>query len=269
MNAKLTVRGVRGALPVAEKSFSEYGGNTSCFSLDYGKGILCFDAGSGLSGLTGSLDETRRLDILISHVHLDHILGLVGLCALPGPEVHLYGEARQGISFRRQLDTVIGGPYWPVGLDTPPGRIQVHEIAPGDRILLPGEGNKDIRISTLRGNHPNESLLYRADIGGKSITYTLDCEMNEEIFPRLTDFARGSSLLIWDANFTREDMRKGWGHSCWEEGAALGRTAGAERILMTHYARGYTDSFLREQEKAACLEDNKCIFAREGMVIDL
>ena len=86
---------------------------------------------------------------------------------------------------------------------------------------------------------------------------------------RLEEFALDNALPIWDANFTQADKRPGWGHSTWEEGLALGRAAGAGRILMTHYSRDYTDAFLREQERLAQEQDGACLFAREGMVIDL
>lgn len=263
MTAKLTVLGVRGALPAAGRSFWAYGGNTSCMALEWGGGTLCFDAGTGLAELP---PVCGRLDVLISHVHLDHILGLVSLPRLGAEEIHLYGEARQGRSFRQQLETVIGRPYWPAGVEDWP--VRVHEIAPGDGLTLPRDGG-DIRVSAMRGNHPDGSLLYRADFGGVSVSYALDCEMSGEVFPRLAEFVRGSSLLIWDANYTQADKRPGWGHSTWEEGLALRRAAGAERILMTHYDRTYTDEFLAEQEKLARQEDDACIFAREGVALAL
>lgn len=268
MKATLSVLGVRGALPAAGGQYAEYGGNTSCFSLDYGDGVLCFDAGSGLADLAGRLDRAGRLDIFISHVHIDHIMGLYFLSAFKVPEIHLYGEAREGVPFRRQLESVIGQPYWPVGIENLPARIMLHEIAPGDQVALPRAGG-DLLVSTLRGNHPNESLLYRAELDGKRVTYALDCEMGGDMASALAEFARGSALLIWDANFTQADKRPGWGHSTWEEGLAVARAAGAERILMTHYSRDYTDSFLREQERLAKGELSACLFAREGMVIGL
>lgn len=266
MSISLSVWGVRGALPVADRQFLEYGGNTSCFCLDYEEGLLCFDAGSGL---IGRLPEgTRRVDILISHVHVDHILGLYSLSALQGTEIHLYGGAQEGVSFRKRLETVLGRPYWPLGLDEMGERVQVHEIGPGD-VFRPDGKEHGPRVSVLRGNHPGGSLLYRAEIGKVSVAYALDCEMDEEMISSLIEFARRSSLLIWDANFTRKDKKPGWGHSTWEEGLALGRAAEAERILMTHYSRDYTDTFLREQQQLAEKESGSCRFAKEGMVIVL
>lgn len=268
MEATVSIWGVRGALPMPDRRCVEYGGNTSCVSLDYGDGVLCFDAGSGLLSLMECLDGVKRLDILISHVHIDHIMGLYWLSGCTVPEIHLYGEARRGVGFRAQLEAVTGRPYWPVELRDLSERVSIHEIAPGGCLCLPRDGGA-LRVSWLRGNHPDGSLLYRAELEGKRVTYALDCELGGKMAEELAEFARGSSLLIWDANFTQADKRDGWGHSTWEEGLAVGRAAGAERILMTHYSRDYTDSFLREQELLAQREDSACIFAREGMVIAL
>ena len=263
---KLSVWGVRGSIPRAGRDFMEYGGNTSCFSLS-GSSTLVFDAGSGLACLGGHLDGVRRIDILISHVHLDHIMGLVGFPPLysQGTEVHLYGEAGPDGSFRQRLTSLFRRPYWPLELMELPASVCFHELGPGDRFQL----DDGLTVSTLRGNHPGGSLLYRVDGEGWSVAYGLDCELDEVLLPKLADFARGSSLLIWDANYAPGQKRPGWGHSTWEEGIALRRAAGAKRVLMTHYDRAYDDGFLRGQENLACQADSACQFAREGMVLTL
>lgn len=263
MNTKLSVLGVRGALPAANSQFMEYGGNTSCMLLECGDEALCFDAGSGFADLCASYSGAARLHVLISHLHIDHIMGLYLLSASCVPEIHLYGG---GESFMGQLDNALSRPYWPLAL-CEPKRIAIHEVDADESFFL--HGSDRIRVSTLRGNHPGHCLLYRADVNGTRVTHALDCEMGGDTFSRLTEFSRESDLLIWDANFTDADKQPGWGHSTWQEGIALGRAAGAKKILMTHYSRDYTDSFLREQELLAGKEHDACIFAREGMVIEL
>lgn len=266
---EMKIWGVRGASPVPDRRFLQYGGNTSCISLHHGGNTLCFDAGSGLVNLLPQLTETR-LDILISHVHIDHIMGLFALGYLQSPEfeIHLYGEGRQGVSFRKQLETLFGSPYWPLGLQDITARLFIHEISQGEQFSIPGWQGAP-RVSTLRGNHPGGSLLYGLELGGLRITYALDCEMEGKMFARMEEFARGSRLLIWDANFTLEGFRQGWGHSTWQEGLELAHAAGVGQILMTHYSRDYTDDFLYEQELLAKKADSRCCFAKEGMTIKL
>lgn len=261
---RIEVLGVRGSLPAADRRFMEYGGNTSCICLRYGGGVLCFDAGSGLTELLGRLSGVSRLDILISHLHMDHILGLYALSSLRDVQVHLYGEAQEGVPFRRRLETVLGPPYWPLELCRAP-YVHIHEVVPEECFPLPGGA----QVRTLPGNHPNGSLLYRVQMEDRGVTYALDCELDEALVPTLADFAKNSTLLIWDANFTAADKRPGWGHSTWEEGLELARRAQAEKVLMTHYSGGYSDQFLAQQERLAQGRSGGCIFAREGMVIDL
>lgn len=269
-NWTVTAWGVRGAVPRAEAEFMEYGGNTSCVCVDCCGDLVVFDAGSGIirlgEALTGQ-GRPKRVHILISHMHLDHILGLAGFSMLHDrdAEIHLYGEARDGVSFQCQLECLLGPPYWPLSLEDFPASIAVHEIGPGESFCPAPE----LTVSTLRGNHPNQSLLYRLEGMGGSVVYALDCEMDGFMEPRLARFAQNCSLLIWDANFVQADLQRGWGHSTWEQGAALRKAANAEKALMTHFSHTYTDQFLREQERLAQAQDAALHFAKEGMELPL
>ena len=261
----VAVLGVRGSFPVTGREFLEYGGNTSCFLVDLGEETVVLDAGSGLSLLGSGVplpDGRKRVHILLSHPHMDHIMGLFSFPLLhdSAAEIFLYGDT----GLRSCLGAVLGSPYWPLGLDDFQANVQVRELTAGAELSL-GDG---IALSTLRGNHPGNSLLYRLEAGGKTLVYALDCEMDGDMRSGLTRFALNADLLIWDATFTTGDLIKGWGHSTWQEGLALGRDADVKQVLMAHYSQAYTDSFLSEQEKMAGA-DSRCLFAKEGMVIHL
>lgn len=274
---KITVWGVRGSFPVAKTDFMEYGGNTSCISAQCGQRLVVFDAGSGLLELGNALSPAgkKRIDILFSHLHMDHCLGLFGFRPFHDPEaeIHLYGSRHDNMGFRELLEKLIRTPYWPVGLENCAARIQVHEVSPGESFRLAGDeaSSAGPTIHTMAGNHPNQSLLFRLEHGGKSVIYALDCEMDRKTQASLTTFARNGSLLIWDASYTEPDLLRyrGWGHSSWEEGIALGRAAGVGSVLMTHYSSEYTDCFLHGQEALATGFDPICRFAKEGMEFSL
>jgi len=252
--------GVRGSIPRPEAAYLQYGGNTTCFSVERAGELVILDAGSGLCGLAEELRGLRRLDLFISHPHLDHIMGLPCFPPLQDPEVELHLYAAAGV--RESLETLVNPPYWPVGLRDFREHVHFHELRAGERFQIGGFSGR-----TMEGNHPGGSLLCRLEADGKSLVYTLDCEVNEAVLRRLTEFCQGADLVIWDACYTPADKRLGWGHSTWEEGLALRRAAGAGRVLMAHYSQEYTDSFLREQETRA--GEAACIFAREGMVLDV
>lgn len=261
---RVTIRGVRGSAPRPVPGYTEYGGNTVCTALEYQGHIVVLDAGTGLTGLGKSLavrEDITQVDILLSHFHIDHVLGLFSFQPLFNPEieVHFYG----GAGLARYLEMLVGPPFWPLEIRDLPARVRFHELCPGESFALDG-----LSVSTMAGNHPGGSILYRLEGAGKCLTYTLDCEVNDQMFSALTGFARGSDLLIWDAAFTRSDLRLGWGHSTWEHGLELGHAAMAGQVLMSHYSQDYTDEFLRCQEKLAGA-DRICRFAKEGMVVVL
>ena len=265
----VTVLGTRGSFPAADRDYLEYGGNTSCFLVDLGGETLILDAGSGLASLGAGVPlpgGRKSVHILLSHLHLDHIMGLFSFPLFhdPAAKICLYGGGYGDMRLRSLLGAVLGPPYWPLGLDDFQAHILVRELTPEVQLSL----GDSVAISTLRGNHPENSLIYRLEWGGKTLVYALDCEMDQNMHTALTNFAQNADLLIWDASFAPGDLKKGWGHSTWQEGLDLGHLAGVKRILMTHYSRSYSDCFLSEQEKLA-RTDSRCLFAREGMVLKL
>lgn len=263
---RVTVWGVRGSSPTPSADFLEYGGNTSCFSVSRGESLAVFDAGSGLAALGSRMMESGgpdRVDLFLSHLHFDHIQGLLAFRPLfcPGKEIRLYG--RRG--FAEALRRFLSPPLWPIGMADFAARVRLYEIGPGISVPLPGGGT----VTAEEGHHPNGCLAYRLDGGGRSLVYALDCEPDAASVRRLRAFARGASLLIWDASFTEDDLRPGWGHSTWRQGATFARAAGVGRVLMAHYAVGYDDAFLQAQESLAHAASPAVSFAKEGMVIEL
>lgn len=261
----LTVWGVRGSVPTAMADRMEYGGGTSCISVDAGGELVVFDAGSGLPRLGRSLlrrGGPRRLHLLLGHLHIDHLVGLFAFPPLHDPDmdIRIWGPA----GTREALDRLIRPPYWPLELADFPARLSLREIGPGETLPLAG----DLALRTMAGRHPGGGLLYRLETEGKSVTYALDCELDETLAGPLAEFARNTDVLVWDANFAPEDLRPGWGHSTWEQGIGLGRAAGAKTVLMAHYSWEYADAFLQEQERAAA-GFGGVRFAREMMEIRL
>lgn len=274
---KVKIWGVRGSLPTVGPDYLGYGGNTACISVECGERLVVFDAGSGLITLGNLLARgtQKRIDILLGHLHIDHCLGLFGFKPMldAGTEIHLYGRGADGIGLQGQLEKLLGPPYWPLGLRSFPARVEVHDIEPGSLFPLAAASasGESLRVRALAGNHPGGSLLYRLESGHKSIVHALDCEMTDGIFDALGRFSKNADLLIWDANFTEEDFvrHRDWGHSTWKQGIALRQAAGAKRVLMTHYSSEYEDGFVREQERLAARADPVCLFAREGMELEI
>ena len=216
--------------------------------------------------------KRRRLDLLLSHFHMDHLMGLYGCSFLfdPQMEVHIYGERFGEKGLKECLCRMFGPPYWPLPLDQLPALVRFHEIQAGDVFLLEDQ----IRVQTLRGVHPGGSILYRLDEvtqGSKpaSVVYGLDCELTDAMLPKLREFATACGLLICDACYTEAELmlRQGWGHGSIERCRKLRQASGAQQALFMHYERSYQDTFLRKQEEMSLAQDPACLFAREGMAL--
>lgn len=74
---KISIRGVRGSIPVSGSDYEQYGGNTTCVVVTESDWMLILDGGSGLQQFNLLENTTiKRVDILLTHLHLDHIQGL-------------------------------------------------------------------------------------------------------------------------------------------------------------------------------------------------
>src|ERR671923_1590735 len=110
--------GTRGSVPSPGPETIRYGGNTSCVQVTLSDGsLLALDAGTGIRCLGLDLgDEPARLHILLTHLHLDHIQGLVFFAPAfkPQTEIVIWGPASPEASLRDRLARYISAPLTPV-----------------------------------------------------------------------------------------------------------------------------------------------------------
>src|SRR6185312_8282303 len=73
---RVTPYGVRGSLAAPGPATARYGGNTSCVRVvGPDDTVLALDAGTGIRTLALP-PALRRVDVLLTHLHMDHIIGL-------------------------------------------------------------------------------------------------------------------------------------------------------------------------------------------------
>jgi phosphoribosyl 1,2-cyclic phosphodiesterase len=94
---RVTLFGTRGSIPAPGPETMRYGGNTPAVHVCAENGaVLVLDAGTGIRRLAAQLSAaTTRVDILLTHLHMDHIEGLGFFPPLynPAVEVHIWGPA--------------------------------------------------------------------------------------------------------------------------------------------------------------------------------
>lgn len=270
-NIKVTCWGSRGSGPAPYIEQMEYGGNTSCFTIETEQMLLVLDGGTGLAALGREMlknpDDKRDIHIFISHLHLDHIIGIPLFKPLfqTGRHIFFYGESRNGRSLKQQLNLVIGPPFWPVSLSQCSADIEYCEVEAGKVLPL----LSSIQILPIRSNHPDQTVLYRIQIEETTVFYGLDCELNQEMTEVLSGYAENADLLICDVQYSPEDyiFHKGWGHSTWEAALKLAKASSAKQIWLTHFDWEADSRALRSLEKQANLCNANCKYVHEGMTV--
>ena len=248
---KVTLWGTRGSLASPGPETARYGGNTSCVEVHGNDGtVLILDAGTGLRRLGLSLPRTlRRVDILLTHLHMDHIQGLGFFAALRNPKIesHIWGPGSTTLDLRSRLIRYLSPPLFPVHLRDLPNTI-LHEVPRDDFDV--GE----FHISTALVCHPDPTVGYRIESPDATLTYLPDHEpaLGTQKFPLSPDWtsgyklAAGSDILIHDAQFTDEEYRTrvGWGHSTLTHAFEFASLAGVKSFVPFHHDPSHTDDVL-------------------------
>ncbi|MCR4633653.1 MAG: MBL fold metallo-hydrolase [Erysipelotrichaceae bacterium] len=257
---KVKILGTRGSFVSVEEDKKGYGRNSSCYYVDAGMHLF-LDAGTGILNSEKLVADEKPVHILLSHLHIDHVLGLFECPFLyeAGRQVHIYGETRKGKDLLELLDALIGPPYWPIKLSGFPCDLHFHEIREREGFVI-----EDLKVSTLRSCHPDGCLSFVLENGGKKLGYALDHEAALDKEKKAERFFENCDLLIFDGNDLPGQNKAGYGHSDYTQGITLAEKAGIKKLLIGHYGYAADDAVLkREEDKAA----DSCIFAKEGMEI--
>jgi len=269
---KLKVYGCRGSAVFSRHS--HYGGNTSCITLESNNSMMILDAGSGLMQLDAELREKYpayphglpfKPNILISHLHLDHILGLTSFAPIwaEGADVRIFTCTRSDRPLNEQIFGVFAPPYWPVSMAN---RSRAQCVAVAGAFDLDG-----FTVTPFAANHGDNTLSFHITNGHKTVVHLLDNEISpEHNKAELLAFCRGADLVIFDAAYLPKDypQKRGWGHSTVLEGIKLADESGCVRMVFAHYAQEYADNDL-DSLKALVPDDGRFIFAHEGMTLEI
>jgi phosphoribosyl 1,2-cyclic phosphodiesterase len=277
---KVVLWGTRGSVAAPGRDTAQYGGNTSCVQIvGHGGTVLVLDAGTGIRALGTALPKTlRRVDVLLSHLHLDHIqgLGFFGPLFNPNMEVHVWGPASTTLDLRSRLRRYLSAPLFPVALGDLPCRLILHEV-PCAKMQV---GEFEIISSLIC--HPGPTVGYRITGPGGVLAYLSDHEpalgdTNLRLAPEWTSgqaLAHQADLLIHDAQYTDQEysQRIGWGHSSLTHALQFATMAGVRHLVPFHHDPAHDDRTL-SQIMAAGIKRARPDFlvtaAEEGAVFEL
>jgi phosphoribosyl 1,2-cyclic phosphodiesterase len=249
---RVKVWGARGSIPAPGPETMRYGGNTSCVQLTLLDGtILVLDGGTGIRSLGLALSPSERpLNILLTHLHLDHIQGLMFFAPMFRPEskIVIWGPAAPEASLEDRIARYISAPLSPVEVRELPCHPSFREAETTEWRI----GSASIRAASV--THRGPTLGYRVEADGSSVCYIPDhepglgaplTELDEEWISGL-DLARRASLLLHDCQYTDEEYPThiGWGHSPLSDALVFAHRAQAERVLLFHHDPLHSDDFL-------------------------
>lgn len=240
--------------------------------------VLVLDAGSGIRALNeaGILDQFEKIDILLTHLHMDHVQGLGFFIPffVSGRKVNIWGPSGTSHLVER-LARYLSPPLFPVRIRDFKCDLGVLDIP-----MKPFEIG-EFRIHATYICHPGPTLGFRIENRGKVLTYIPDHEpaLASREFPgdpKWTsgyDLAKDADLLIHDSQFTDEEyeLSRGWGHSSYSHVLNFAGLANVKKLALFHHAPSHDDQMLEEiYAQYRCGEQDFDVFlSKEGMQVTL
>jgi phosphoribosyl 1,2-cyclic phosphodiesterase len=272
----LRVWGAGGSAPTGRAERARYGGDTVCFEIrretpgaiplivDLGTGAR--DLGRVLSREAAAAGRPAEAEILLSHLHLDHIMGAPFFGPLYDPDSRLqvhFGLSADPAYARKALSCYAAPPFFPVEplrMGTP----AFFAFRPGAAFQAAG-----LTIVALPLNHPGGCCGFRIEGPEGAVCIIGDHEHGEpEIDAGVRRAAEGAALLLYDATYDEAEYRRrhGWGHSTWEAGLAVARDAHVGETLLYHHQPEFADDDLARRDAAIQAAASNARLARQGMV---
>ncbi|MGH2773539.1 MAG: MBL fold metallo-hydrolase [Actinomycetota bacterium] len=280
---KLRIWGCRGSIASPGPDTLRYGGNTTCLELTLSDGtVIVLDAGSGIRTLGEKLaaEGVEDVNLLLTHLHLDHLEGLPFFQPMwqPGTRVNVWGPQSPVRGLEENIARYMSPPLFPVQLSEVPAQCRFHNVPEQQWEIGPAT------VYALPVEHPGPTVGYRIEADGFTLAFIPDHEpvLGGDLTGLPTDWISGyclavdADLLFHDAQYSAAEYSAhiGWGHSSLQTAVSFTRTTGARKLVMFHHDPGHTDDQLEEMVAEAGEiwdgeADHRPILAAEGMEMNL
>ncbi|HVS03513.1 MAG TPA: MBL fold metallo-hydrolase [Thermoanaerobaculia bacterium] len=222
----LTPLGTNGFVPT-------FGRQTMSHLVRHGARALLLDAGSGVARLLEPAGRQRlagaeSLEILLTHYHLDHVVGLSYLPAIwRQGRIRLWAPAPPLVDAAPEeaLERLLSPPLFPLRCGEFPAPLEIVPYG-GDSLEVAG-----LPARLRRQRHGGGSV---GVVLGERLAYCTDCEPEAAT----SRFAAGVELLLHEVWVSDAEVAAGahrQGHSTVEEVAAIARQAQAGALMPVHH----------------------------------
>lgn len=262
---RIKIYGAMGGVPIHMPGKSAYGINSTCFGLIYEDDLLVLDAGTGIALLNNEPD-IEHLDVVLGHLHFDHLIGLPRLNRLfQKNSITFHTISRSDQTLEEQILGPFKPPYWPVPLANCP--VLTNELFVGKTSIVSG-----FNVTPFLAEHPDDTTSFVITRDNKKIVYMLDNEiqlMSSDKYEKLVEYCKDADLLIYDSAYTSEDYigKEGFGHGTVTEGKKLYTDSNSKCIIFAHFDALYTDEKIDSMKQE--LTGINYIFAEDGLELEI
>jgi phosphoribosyl 1,2-cyclic phosphodiesterase len=274
--------GCRGSLASPGPETVRYGGNTSCVEVRLDDDtLIILDAGTGIRPLGNSImgELPRKIHLLLTHLHIDHLegLGFFGPLWTHDVDLHVWGPPSPLRSLERRIARYLSPPLFPIHLQDIPARPTFHDVPDDAWKIGPA------MVSARPVSHRGPTVGYRLQENGQTLAYIPDHEPALGVDLGTVEpewisghaVAAGVDVLFHDSQYTEDEylQRIGWGHSSTEHVVTFASICDVRQLVMFHHDPMHSDDEL-ERILARATElwvgsGNGPVLAFEGMELDL
>jgi ribonuclease BN (tRNA processing enzyme) len=242
-------------------SWQDRDGACSGYLVQVGDRRLLIDCGNGVFAKLRRYEAYERVDaIVISHLHADHLLDLVPFAyalsygaplRASRPQLHAPPGAQDAL---RSLCRSWGSPAL---IDD---AFEVHEYDPAAGLAL---ADAHLRFQPVPHYVPAYAIDLQSEDSPRRLVFSSDCGPNDE----LSAFAADAELLLIESTLLDAQPGEPSGHLTAAQAGAIGRHAGARRLVLTHFSDQLDGDELRARAEAAF--GGPVELAAEGAVFEL
>lgn len=237
MMLSIIALGTNGFIPTFNRHTMSY------LLLDDSDEVIVLDGGTGISRMfepqiSKIIESKKRLNIFLSHYHLDHITGLsylTGLC--PTIPIRLFAPSKPYVEVKAEdaVNKLLNPPLFSLSFGTFPGETELIPIS-----------KPQVRINNhlfqfIKLIHPGGSMGIKID---DKICYITDTFVNQEYF----DFISGCEYLLHDVWMTKEEAKENKngasGHSVLEDVIELSVKAKVRNLIPIHLQPKWSEEML-------------------------